>query len=723
MPIQQHVLLYTDDPGTGGVAQYNHSLLCEMARQGYRVTCVQPKADTPMVRQERDKGINHVWFKYDPLTEYAHSFEVFEPLAILGDARPDLVILSNGTPLSNLGTQQALLQLDIPYIIVLGIVLQQQSNYRPSFVSKLKKIYKRAYEVVAVSNHNLSLLHQLFHLPKYKGRVIHYGRPTEYFKPIDTTKRVRKRIELQIPECSIVCLTAARLEEFKGFKYQLEAIRELKNLPIWESIYFVWAGAGPLEADLKEWIIQMGIEEHVKLIGQRWDVADLLNTSDIFILPSDFEGMPLAIMEAMAKGIPVIATAVSGVPEELGETGKLLPDPNNNPEATVQALLSTIHQWTEESQLRIALGKAAKERAMRMFTEERMLGETIDLIKRALLPEEDYVAPGLEIIQPDQAFPYMAIGNPNLNNWPYLRREIPHNWYVDDREATIGFLSRDEASILYNTALQFKGKRALEIGCWMGWSACHLALAGVVLDVVDPVLENASAYESVFTSLQSAGVAERVTLHAGLSPEKVEEITEVHNRKWPLIFIDGNHEASGPLLDAIVCENLAEEDAIILFHDLASPEVAQGLDYLQVSGWNTMVYQTMQIMGVAWRGKVQPIHHTPDPRIDWLIPKHLEMHIFSGSHNPFITSNRESRTRLEFFVNVLKHGVGVEILLKAAQYNINRFEFISAWELLYGVYTQLPPLRTDSSLQFALDMLAEFDSENPDVVEYCSNRL
>ena len=64
-----------------------------------------------------------------------------------------------------------------------------------------------------------------------------------------------------------------------------------------------------------------------------------------------------------------------------------------------------------------------------------------------------------------------------------------------------------------------------------------------------------------------------------------------------------------------------------LFHDLAAPAVAQGLDYYRQRGWNTMVYQTKQIMGVAWRGNVKPVEHEPDPQVNWSLPDHL-----SGYH-------------------------------------------------------------------------------------------
>ncbi len=257
----------------------------------------------------------------------------------------------------------------------------------------------------------------------------------------------------------------------------------------------------------------------------------------------------------------------------------------------------------------------------------------------------DYVSPGFKIIQPDACFPNMIVGDTSGCGWPYLRREIPHNWYADRRHAYIGFVSRDEAHILYNTALKFKGKKALEIGCWMGWSACHLALGGVQLDVIDPILEKPEFYESVSNSLQAAGVLDLVKLIPGYSPEKVEEVA-ADGRKWSLIFIDGNHDAPGPLNDAIICETLAEADALILFHDLASPDVAQGLDYLKERGWNTMVYQTMQIMGVVWRGNVEPVIHQPDPKIEWHLPEHLQHYPVSGANQPTIDKQNFNAERL-----------------------------------------------------------------------------
>lgn len=245
---------------------------------------------------------------------------------------------------------------------------------------------------------------------------------------------------------------------------------------------------------------------------------------------------------------------------------------------------------------------------------------------RDLLPLGDYVSPNLQVVRPDAAFPFMVQGDKLIVQWPWFRANIPHNWYVDSRVPFIGFVSRDEASILYNTGLMFSGKRGIEIGCWLGWSACHLALAGVLLDVVDPVILQPDFHESIVQSLTSAGVLGSVHLVGGSSPAALAQLANSLKRKWSFFFIDGDHEGDAPLLDAQACLRFAEPDALVAFHDLTAPVIGRGLDYLREQGWNTLVYQTMQIMGVAWRGNVTPIVHHPDPTIDWELPAHLRGH-------------------------------------------------------------------------------------------------
>ena len=235
----------------------------------------------------------------------------------------------------------------------------------------------------------------------------------------------------------------------------------------------------------------------------------------------------------------------------------------------------------------------------------------------------DYVSPGLRRIMPDACFPYMAIRDRGAVTWPYYRRWVPHNFRSDRRSPDVGFVSRDEAHILYNSALLCRDMPALEIGCWMGWSACHLALAGPTLDVIDPLLSHPEILLSVRVSLAGANVLHRVRLIPESSPAAVLRLHKAETRRWGFIFVDGNHDRPGPLHDATAVHQVAADDAMVLFHDLVSPEVAEGLDYLRDQGWNTMLYQTVQIMGVAWRGTIEPLQHTPDPSVVWSLPDHL----------------------------------------------------------------------------------------------------
>ena len=241
----------------------------------------------------------------------------------------------------------------------------------------------------------------------------------------------------------------------------------------------------------------------------------------------------------------------------------------------------------------------------------------------SIVPTWDYISPNLEQVWPDAAFPNMVVGNTADCSWPYLRREVAHNWYVDRRTPTIGFVSRDEAAILYNTTLRMGGRPCLEIGCWRGWSTVHIALAGSHLDCVDPLLADPETRREVAETLARAGVADRVSLVGARSPEGVEELALHTGRRWSFAFIDGDHTGDAPLADAEVVHRFAAEDAVVILHDLAAPEPAAALAYLRERGWSTAIYQTMQILGVATRGACRPVAHTPDPALLWSLPEHL----------------------------------------------------------------------------------------------------
>jgi Methyltransferase domain len=238
----------------------------------------------------------------------------------------------------------------------------------------------------------------------------------------------------------------------------------------------------------------------------------------------------------------------------------------------------------------------------------------VEPIAKALWPgpRRDYVSPGLADPGLMRFYPDLAEGAVAELQWPYLRKDAPHIWRRDlrgKRNPYIGVLSLDEATLLYNNALSFRGRRGLEIGCHYAWSSAHLVAAGLDIDVIDPALGHADQMRDVRASLARIGAAR---LWAGFSPSVVPAVRAVRPEPWSFAFIDGYHEGDAPRQDAEAVRPLMAEDALVMFHDLVSPHVAAGLAAFAEAGWNVGLYNTMQVMGAAWRGAARPVAHVAD---------------------------------------------------------------------------------------------------------------
>ena len=143
------------------------------------------------------------------------------------------------------------------------------------------------------------------------------------------------------------------------------------------------------------------------------------------------------------------------------------------------------------------------------------------------------------------------------------------------------------------------------------------------MDVVDPALGDDHHHDAVTTSLTRVEGPGTFSLWPGYSPGIIKAVSGSAPAAYSFAFIDGFHEGPAPRRDAeAVAEEMAE-DAIIMFHDLTSPYVAAGLEALVNRGWKTGIYNTMQIMGIGWRGNVTPVEHVADPNVPWPRLSHL----------------------------------------------------------------------------------------------------
>jgi glycosyltransferase involved in cell wall biosynthesis len=136
-------------------------------------------------------------------------------------------------------------------------------------------------------------------------------------------------------------------------------------------VRFLLVGDGPLRGELEAIARRAGLAERVVFAGLQQDVRPYYAALDVFLLSSEFEGLPLALLEAMAGGLPVVATAVGGVPEaiESGTHGLLVP-------FGAPALLSqAVSRLLGDPELRARLGENARERVRRDFSVERMARE------------------------------------------------------------------------------------------------------------------------------------------------------------------------------------------------------------------------------------------------------------------------------------------------------------------------------------------------------------
>lgn len=379
-----HILLYTNCPSTYGAEQISHAIMVRLVQSGYKVTCVQSKADHHLIQARAELGIEHIWLQNDAYQfDYTVS-NAAEVAAIFARVLPDSIVFADGNPLDNLAANWLAMHLNIPYIRIIHCVIPDWAEQFSAYLCLLPDIYKSAQAIISVSQANLKLMQEKFELREHLGQVIYNGRPNEYFAACRPEVRDRLRQALEISQDAIVVFTAARMYAVKGYQHQVSAIEQLRHTPIWEKLYFVWAGTGNLDTQLKIEIDRLGVTKQVKFLGERTDIPDLLDAADLLLLPSHVEGMPLAVMEAMAKGLPVIATAISGIPEALGNTGKLLPDPNVDPQATVQAIVDTIQDWAIDPECRLTMGKLCQQRAVTMFREERMLDSYLTLIQRMI---------------------------------------------------------------------------------------------------------------------------------------------------------------------------------------------------------------------------------------------------------------------------------------------------------------------------------------------------
>jgi glycosyltransferase involved in cell wall biosynthesis len=151
------------------------------------------------------------------------------------------------------------------------------------------------------------------------------------------------RRDLGIPDATPLLLSVGRLETIKGHRHLIRALAHPRLAET--EIGAVLAGDGADRPTLERMAAEAGIADRIHFLGARTDIPELMAACEIFVLPSESEGLPFALLEAMASGLPVVATAVGKIPALLqnGRHGAVAPP--RNPEALAGAIAETIRDF------------------------------------------------------------------------------------------------------------------------------------------------------------------------------------------------------------------------------------------------------------------------------------------------------------------------------------------------------------------------------------------
>ena len=211
-------------------------------------------------------------------------------------------------------------------------------------------IGRYATRIVAVSESNRTRMIQLESIPAEKILVL----PTAYI-PHTVTDPTDIRAELGLAPDARVITVAATLRVEKALEVMIRAMAQVVQR--FEDAHLVIAGDGPQREVLEAQAASVGMTTHVHFLGERRDVTPILQTVDVGALSSDWEGMPLFVLECMATGTPVVVTDVGGLPElvEHDRTGLVVPP--RDPAALARALIALL----EDPELRRRLATAAAQ--------------------------------------------------------------------------------------------------------------------------------------------------------------------------------------------------------------------------------------------------------------------------------------------------------------------------------------------------------------------------
>lgn len=254
----------------------------------------------------------------------------------------------------------------------------EDSRLEYSILKKLQILcaWKCSDYINAVSQASAEFFSQLTGIDKKHVNIITNGVDTDFFRPVNLETRASLKNQLGLPKNKKIIGCVAALRPVKNHKGLLDAFALL--LKESSEYCLVLVGEGPLETGLKHYCRELNIQESVIFAGHQHDTVKYLNAFDLFVLNSTTEGLSYALLEAMATGLPVVATNVGGNIQliEDGKDGFLIQEGNT------QELYNTLSQLCHARELIEVIGRNARKKIVAHYSLESSLQKYLEMYVR-----------------------------------------------------------------------------------------------------------------------------------------------------------------------------------------------------------------------------------------------------------------------------------------------------------------------------------------------------
>lgn len=206
-----------------------------------------------------------------------------------------------------------------------------------------------------------------------RGRVLYNGIDEKFLQPLSNRADIRQSLT-GIPENIPLLISVANLVPYKDYFSVLDALKELKTEGY--EFYYLILGDGPMRLVIESKIADYNLQQNIRIVGNVQNVSEYLKVSDIFIHSSKGEGCSNAILEAMAAGLPIIASDTGGTSEIVtNEVGMLFEYKNHNQLKDCLVLL------IKDTEKRVEYGSSSYDKAVRDFTVLRMMEDYYNLME------------------------------------------------------------------------------------------------------------------------------------------------------------------------------------------------------------------------------------------------------------------------------------------------------------------------------------------------------